>query len=90
MFRHDGTLLRAIFQPAMDDFAAFEASGLREKLVTEGRLVAHADVDVANLDLSSWPTKPERVIAPTELPGFPIRMNGHMDSFRRRHFTHWI
>ncbi len=68
MFRHDGTLLRAIFQPAMDDFAAFEVSGLREKLVTEGRLVAHANVDVTTLDLSSWPSKPERVIAPTELP----------------------
>ena len=40
MFRHEGQLLRAIFAPAIDDFAFLESSGLLEKLVSSGALVA--------------------------------------------------
>ena len=68
MFRHDGRLLRAIFQPAMDDLVALESSKLLEILVGSGSLVAHIDVDAKTLDLSSWSSKPGRIIAPTELP----------------------
>jgi len=67
MFRHEGQLLRAIFTPAIDDFAFLESSGLLEKLVSSGALVAHTDVDIATLPLDSWPISPMRVIAPTEL-----------------------
>ena len=68
MFRHEGRLLRAIFSPAINDFAYLESCGLLEKLVTNGALVEHTDVDIASLQLTDWPLKPERVIAPTELP----------------------
>ena len=68
MFRHEGQLLRAIFAPAIDDFAFLESSGLLEKLVSSGALVAHTNVDTTSLSLDAWPLQPERVIAPTELP----------------------
>ena len=68
MFRQDGRLLRAIFTPAIADFQFLETSGLLGELISAGSLVTHTDVSLASLSLDSWPEKPERVIAPTELP----------------------
>jgi len=68
MFRHDGTLLRAIFAPALADFAFLESCGLLEKLVSDASLVAHTNVDIATLAVDEWDAQPSRVIAPTELP----------------------
>ena len=68
MFHHEGRLLRSIFSPAINDFAYLESCGLTEKLIANEALVAHTDIDIASLPLSDWPLKPERVIAPIELP----------------------
>lgn len=68
MFRHNGRLLRAIFPPAIDDLRFLESSGLHDNLVSSGSLIAHADVDVASLQLGTWALQPDRVIAPRELP----------------------
>ena len=68
MFRHDGRLLRAIFTPALADFAFLESCGLLEKLVSDGSLVTHTNVDMATLAVDECDAQPSRVIAPSELP----------------------
>jgi ribosomal protein L11 methylase PrmA len=49
VYRRDGVLYRQIDAPAIDDWTAFLASGLAERLIGEGRLIGHqeASLDVA-------------------------------------------
>jgi len=44
VFRRDGILYRQIQPPAAPDWAAFQSSGLYERLVADALLVEHADV----------------------------------------------
>jgi SAM-dependent methyltransferase len=45
VFRRDGVLYRQIAPSFADDWTAFEASGLRARLVGEGLLIDHEEVD---------------------------------------------
>jgi hypothetical protein len=41
VYRRDGILYRQIESPAIDDWEAFLASGLAQRLIGEGRLIGH-------------------------------------------------
>jgi hypothetical protein len=64
VYRRNGILYRQIDSPALDDWNAFLASGLAERLISEGRLIGH---EVASLQDSATPSA-RAVIRPEPIP----------------------
>ena len=48
VYRRDGVLYRQIGPSAIDDWTAFLASGLAERLIADGRLIGHGDAPLAD------------------------------------------
>jgi ribosomal protein L11 methylase PrmA len=53
VYRQDGILYRQIDTPAIDDWEAFLASGLAERLISEGRLIGHQSATLQDAATSS-------------------------------------
>ena len=64
VYRRDGILYRQIDSPAFDDWQAFLASGLADRLISEGRLIGH---EPASLEDAATPSA-RAVIRPEPVP----------------------
>ena len=79
IYRRDGVLYRQIGPASIDDWQAFVASGLADRLIASGRLIAHAE---APLSARGDRGRPGRHRAPSRSSSSPIPTSGRSASSR--------